>query len=193
MKQCRKCGLMKPLDDFYRSTGMRDGHRHDCKACNLDEKHRRYLADPEPTKARVKRWQQENPERLNAYRRSRRLEPEVKRRERAGHLMRKYGVTLEAYDAMLEGQGGGCAVCSRTPRENSSLHVDHDHATGQIRGLLCFSCNNALADFQENRDLLRNAIGYLMAHTHAGEIELARERAFSLVGAGRRGGCPGGG
>ncbi len=97
---------------------------------NLEERHRRYLADPEPTKARVKRWQQENTERLNAYRRARRLEPEVKRRERAGHLMRKYGITLEAYDAMV----------------------------------------------------------YLRVHPHAEEIELARERAFSLVGAGRRGG-----
>ena len=183
MKQCRKCGVVKALDDFYRSAGMRDGHRHDCKACNLQAKHARYMADPEPTKARVKRWQQANPERLNAYRRSRRLEPEVKRRERAGHLMRKYGLTLEQYDGMLEAQGGGCAICSRPARDDSSLHVDHDHATGAIRGLLCFSCNNALADFQEDRGMLRNAIGYLMAHTDREEIELARQRAFSLVGA----------
>lgn len=95
MKQCRKCGVVKPLADFYESAGMRDGHRHDCKVCNLEEKRLRYLADPAAAKARVKRWQQKNPERLNAYRRGRRLEPEVKRRERAGHLMRKYGITIE--------------------------------------------------------------------------------------------------
>lgn len=188
MKQCRKCGVVKALDDFYRSAGMRDGHRHDCKACNLQAKHARYMADPEPAKARVKRWQQANPDRVNAYRRSRRLEPEVKRRERAGHLMRKYGLSLEQYDGMLEAQGGGCAICGRPARNDSSLHVDHDHATGAVRGLLCFSCNNALADFQEDRGMLRNAIGYLMAHTEREEIELARQRAFSLVGAGRPGG-----
>lgn len=57
---------MKPLEDFYRPAGMKDGYRHDCKACNLDEKRRRYLADPATAKARVKRWQQQNPDRLNA-------------------------------------------------------------------------------------------------------------------------------
>ena len=66
MKVCKKCGLTKPLDDFYRAAGMRDGHRNDCKACNLAAKHERYLADPQAAIARVKRWQQENPEQLNA-------------------------------------------------------------------------------------------------------------------------------
>ena len=163
---------------------MRDGHRHDCKACNLEAKRQRYLADPLTVKARVKRWQQANPDRLNAYRRARRLEPEVKERERAGHLKRKYGMTIEQYEAMLAVQGGGCFICGRPPREDISLHVDHDHATGKVRGILCFACNNALADFQEDLDLLRRAIGYLTAHTPGveEEIQLARARALSLVG-----------
>ena len=101
---------------------MRDGHRNDCKQCNLEEKRQRYLADPAAAKARMKRWQQENPDRLNAYRRARRLEPEVKQRERAGHLKRKFGITREQYDAMLEAQAGVCAICGRTPGE-ISLHV----------------------------------------------------------------------
>ena len=154
------------------------------QVCNLEEKRQRYLEDPAAAKARVKRWQQENPERLNAYRRSRRLEPEVKRRERAGHLMRKYGMSIEQYDAMLEAQGGGCYICGRAPRDDISLHVDHDHSTGEVRGILCFRCNNALADFQEDTRLLRNAIGYLAAHTAKDEIQVARQRALSLVGRG---------
>jgi hypothetical protein len=182
MKRCKKCGAQKPLEDFYRCDGMRDGYRNDCKACNLDEKRQRYVADPAAAKARVKRWQQENAERLNAYRRARRLEPEVKRRERAGHLKRKYGMTLERYETMLDAQHGGCAICGRPPRDDSSLHVDHDHSTGTLRGLLCFSCNNALADFGEDHRLLGQAIGYLMAHTDRDEIALARARALSLVG-----------
>jgi len=175
---------VKPLDEFYRMAGMRDGHRHDCKACNLEAKRQRYLADPAPAKARVKRWQQENAERLNAYRRNRRLEPEVKERERAGHLMRKYGITLAQYDAMLVEQGGRCFICRRLPRDDSSLHVDHDHSTQQVRGLLCFPCNNALADFQEDLDLLRQAMAYLRKYD-AGvqeEVALAQARVRSLVG-----------
>lgn len=177
---CKQCGVLKPLEDFYRCAGMRDGHRHDCKACNLEAKRQRYLADPEAVKARVKRWQQANPERLNAYRRARRLEPEVKLRERAGHLKRKYGITIERYASMLDGQGEGCAICHRPPREDISLHVDHDHVTGAIRGLLCFACNNALADFQEDIQILGGAIDYLIAHNDAEEIALARARALSL-------------
>lgn len=160
---------------------MRDGYRNDCKACNLAEKQRRYLANPEVVKARVKRWQQQNSERLNAYWRKRRLEPEVKKAQRAGHLKRKFGLTLEQYDAMLAKQGGCCALCRRPPR-TIALHVDHDHATGAIRGLLCFQCNNALADLQEDPRLLAKAMTYLFAHDRSvqEEVALARERARRL-------------
>ena len=177
---------MKPLEDFYKMAGMRDGHRHDCKACNLEAKRQKYLADPAVVKARVKRWQQANPERLNAYRRARRLEPEVKERERAGHLKRKYGMTIEQFDSMLEAQGGGCFICGRVSREDSSLHVDHDHSTGKVRGSLCFGCNNALADFQDDPSLLRKAASYVTSNSVEveEEIQLARSRALSLVGGG---------
>ena len=169
------------MDDFYKAPGMRDGRRGDCKACNLKAKQARYLADPEAAIARVKRWQQENPERVNASQRARRAKPEAKRRERAGHLMRKYGISLDQYDAMLEAQGGGCFICRRPPREDISLHVDHDHATGKVRGILCFCRNNALADFQEDPALLRKAASYVSWHANQEEIQLARRRALSLV------------
>lgn len=72
------CGEVKPVTDFYAMKGMKDGYRNDCKACNLAAKHERYMRNPEPTKARVKKWQQENAERFNEYQRARRQRPEVK-------------------------------------------------------------------------------------------------------------------
>ena len=90
-------------------------------------------------------------------------------------------MTIEQYDAMLEAQSGGCFICSRSPREDISLHVDHDHSTGKVRGILCFRCNNALADFQEDPELLRKAASYLSWHANQDEIQLARQRALSLV------------
>ena len=84
--------------------------------------------------------------------------------DRKSYLKRKYGMTVEQYDAMLEAQGGGCFICGRPPREDISLHVDHDHSTGRVRGTLCFCCNNALADFKEDPHLLQKAITYLVAH-----------------------------
>jgi hypothetical protein len=159
---------------------MRDGYRSDCRACNLAAKHERYLKNPDAAIARAKRWQQANPDRVNASQRARRARPEVKQRARADHLKRKYGMTVEEYDEMLASQGGGCFICARPPREDISLHVDHDHSTGEIRGILCFRCNNALADFQEDQHLLEKAAAYLDRQDHGEEIELARARALSL-------------
>lgn len=100
--------------------------------------------------------------------------------------MRKFGLTMEQYGAMLEAQGGGCFICGRPPREDSSLHVDHDHLTGRVRGILCFCCNNALADLQDDPALLRKAASYVSTNSVEveEEVQMARARALSLVGRG---------
>ena len=58
---------------------------------------------------------------------------------------------------MLAEQGGVCAICREAPAE----HVDHDHATERVRGLLCFNCNGALGQFRDRPDLMLRAIMYL--------------------------------
>ena len=85
-------------------AGMRDGHRNECKCCNLAQQHERYKADPARAKARVKQWQQENADRVNAYWRKRRQEPEVKARERDSYLKRRFGISLREYEEMLASQ-----------------------------------------------------------------------------------------
>jgi len=160
-KRCNKCGVMKSLEEFYRASGMRDGYRGDCKLCNAAASRARYEADRVAEIARVKRWQQANADRVNAYHRERRADPEVKRQARAYHLMRTFGITIEQYEAILAGQGGVCAICGRAPSESISLHVDHDHETGRIRGLLCFRCNNSLGDLDDDPALLQSALSYV--------------------------------
>jgi len=185
MKACVKCGVVQPLDSFYKASGTRDGHRGDCKDCFRARAKQRYPLVREANIARARQWREDNLERYRANQRRMRSTPEGKLRQRAGHLMRKFGMTIEQYDAMLEAQGGGCFICGRAPREDISLHVDYCHSSGKVRGILCFCCNNALADFQEDPRLLARAGAYLDRHTHAEEMELARRRARSLVGAGR--------
>jgi hypothetical protein len=122
----------------------------------------------------------ENPERLNAYQREYRKRPERKVADREGHLRRKYGMTVADYDRMFEAQGGVCAICFEARPEDRTLHVDHDHESGVIRGLLCFRCNNALGDFREEYELFQRAADYLDRDEEL--AALTRERVSALGG-----------
>lgn len=77
-------------------------------------------------------------------------------------LLALYGITLEDYEKMLESQNGGCAICGRVPT-GRALHVDHDHKTGLVRGLLCHSCNHAIGrrGFNDSSEKCLNAAAYL--------------------------------
>ena len=75
-----------------------------------------------------------------------------------------YGIGLADYNQLLEKQGGGCAICGGPPRGGRSkkyFHVDHDHVTGKVRGLLCHYCNTAIGSLQESPERLAKAIEYL--------------------------------
>ena len=158
MKRCKKCGESKPYSEFHRATGMRDGHRSECKACHHAQQKRWYEANREASIASVKRWQQANKDHLHAYRREYRQRRKVE--ERNAYLLRNFGISNDDYDDLLSRQGGGCAICGRPPKK-AALHVDHDHNTGIVRGLLCVGCNNALGQFKDSTDLLARASTYL--------------------------------
>jgi len=99
---------------------------------------------------RIKEWKAENPDRIFIS------------------SMKKQGIdcTWEKLQQMLEQQGGVCAICHKpetTMRQGQPIQmsVDHNHATGQVRGLLCQKCNHAIGLFDDDLALLRNAIFYL--------------------------------
>ena len=85
-KRCKICGVVKPLGEFYAMRGMRDGHRHDCKDCNLAAKRARYAADPAKYIGMVQRWQDANRDRVKAARRAWNATPE-RQRKHARHLL----------------------------------------------------------------------------------------------------------
>jgi hypothetical protein len=76
-------------------------------------------------------------------------------------LRNKFGITPDDYQRMLEDQGGVCAVCGGLDYGNKKLAVDHDHATGKVRGLLCRRCNMGIGLLQDDQRVLRRALAYL--------------------------------
>lgn len=79
---------------------------------------------------------------------------------RNSYLVKNYGLTLEEYNMRLEAQNEVCLICEE-PCIRLNLCVDHDHTTGKVRGLLCYSCNLAIGNMKDKPDLLRKAADYL--------------------------------
>jgi Recombination endonuclease VII len=161
---------------------MRDGHRSDCKTCNLAAKKAWYEQNRDQAIAKVTAWQRENRERYNNRQREyKRARPGL---ERAGHLRRKFGLTTDEFEEMVRQQGGVCAICGRAPKTGKRLHVDHDHDTGEVRGLLCFSCNVGVGNLGNDIERLQRTVDYLETRPEerAELEEVARERARALMG-----------
>ena len=98
-----------------------------------------------------KKWRSNNPEKYQ-------------RCWKSSYLIRTYGITKAAYDAMLAGQGGHCALCPTT----EDLVVDHNHETDEVRGILCRSCNSGLGQLGDNPQRVLDAYHYLMERGHYG-------------------------
>lgn len=85
-----------------------------------------------------------------------------KRQQRRLNLKSKFGMTLEAYEALKAEQDGKCAICkSDKPGGRGDWHVDHDHRTDKVRGLLCLGCNVGLGNFKDDPLKLEAAARYL--------------------------------
>lgn len=142
MKQCCKCKETKPISEFYNYVKAKDGKQKTCIACQ---------------KAYSK---------SDVCKKNRR---EYYKKNREAHISRNmqqwYGISLETYQEMLAEQDNRCAICkSENPGGKGRLHVDHCHATGKVRGLLCHYCNTMLGLSRESVENLSAAIEYLNKH-----------------------------
>lgn len=141
---CSICHRCRPIEDYPTSpkrNGGRQRHPY-CREC------------------------------LRTYNRERHRQRTTAEHRRA--MWRKdYGMSEADYAAILKRQKGVCAICRQpeTAKRNGqikALHVDHDHATGKVRGLLCSRCNTALGGFGDDIKRLNRAIRYLRLHSFAG-------------------------
>jgi hypothetical protein len=136
--RCARCGEHKPLTEFYRQTSRTDASSDNrggyCKPCQ-----RAYRA--------------QNRERTRAV-------------KRAWRYRTNYGLTLDDFEALYVAQQGQCAICDKPLDKDPtgakhSTNVDHDHQTGEVRGLLCSGCNFAIGVFNDQPERLHKAANYL--------------------------------
>lgn len=105
-------------------------------------------------------WKRNNPDKIKAYARAAYARNPAK--VRAKQLRSKFGITLGQFISMEAEQGGCCAVCrTDSPGGRGGWHVDHNHVTGKVRGLLCNRCNMGLGYFKDDPLLLERAADYL--------------------------------
>lgn len=108
-----------------------------------------YKADRQKAIAATKKWQAANPDKVKLLRRKRQLKD-------------MYGLSIEQFEAMYQAQDGRCAACADPLfDEPHGRHVDHCHATGKVRGILCGGCNIALGHAKDDTERLKALIRYL--------------------------------
>jgi hypothetical protein len=176
-KWCRRCDTIKPLDAFARNLRAGDGLQGQCRECAADAyrakreaagavvapRHvpsgHKFCRSCAATKPHVE-WSTNRRASDGLQTRCKACASEAARRD---HLRTSYGMSVADLEAMLAAQHGVCAICQTAP----AIHVDHDHATGEVRGLLCFRCNAALGQLADDPLVLRRAARYLERTTAA--------------------------
>lgn len=140
-KQCSTCGKQKEHEHFHRNKYSPDGLHSKCKECKNEK---------------AKEWYAKAKLGLETGRQN------VGETPRGKHLRRTYGISVAQYEELLEKQDHCCAICGKhADEEKRSLAVDHNHVTGEIRGLLCGYCNHRLVGRHRDGDLLRRIADYI--------------------------------
>ncbi len=144
IKTCRSCSTEKPLEAFVKSKKFASGYDTICTCCN---------------RTKVYNWKKQNRERQNLQ------EKKEYPRKKNAFLQRMYGISLSEYLELLKKQDNCCAICGICQDDCKRwLSVDHNHATGEVRALLCPHCNSLLGHARESTKILIKAIDYLNEH-----------------------------
>lgn len=142
MLRCSKCKKVKDEAEFYKRPEVKKGLRKDCKECVKSLTKNNYFKNLPLSREKHK--------------------DDYHNRRRYLLIKAKYGMTREEFKEMSKLQNGKCAICNG--KMKWYLHIDHDHITGKIRGLLCMDCNAGLGRFKDNVNFLGSAIKYLNKH-----------------------------
>lgn len=146
-KNCAQCFTLKHVLDFSIRRDSSDGRNRICKSCACDNAKTDRDLNPVKFRERNRAYRGSNLEKVRAYLKDK-------------NLQRDHGITLADFQRILERQEGRCAICKCVPR-GKNIHLDHDHLTGKIRGILCVRCNAGLGMFRDDPENMRRACEYL--------------------------------
>ncbi len=178
LRGCTGCEKMLPLEAFSKHAKKRDGLQPRCKSCvkyaydsyvqsGVIPRHKRCSRCKKRKSSTEFSPHKGRSDGLQSRCKSCRTDLELARRQtgaiRVYQINRLYGLSSTGYAALLDMQGGTCAIC-RQVYAAEKLCIDHDHATGKIRGILCNPCNTGLGFFKDNPDRLHSALDYLAAN-----------------------------
>jgi len=168
MKKCTKCNTLKKNTEFSYHKVTKDNLYNQCKLCRQIQRRIRELERPESdfTGNKIcKRCKQNKPKVNFTTNKSTKdgLNSSCKQCIKDSSLLKKYGISLNGYNALLKSQGFRCALCgTNKPLGVSGMFVvDHCHKTGVVRGLLCNHCNTGLGKLGDNVETLQRAVDYL--------------------------------
>ena len=136
IRVCKECKVAQPLQEYHKCSANKGGRKPVCRTCNnLKTREARRLKGRTETPEQRRKWS----------------------------LKAKYGISLEDYTELMVLQNGKCKICNAGSDKGQAgfLVVDHNHATGKVRGLLCNHCNAALGMFKDSTTLLNEAIKYI--------------------------------
>jgi len=167
MKTCSQCGKTRTLSEFSKQRDASDGYRSHCKECTARYSRRWAVLNRSRMNSVRRKWRAEHKEQYaNQCRRYRKKNPATGRRNARKKRLKKYGLTLDAYEILLRSQDSQCAICGaeRGATRHEALCVDHRHSDGSVRGLLCRRCNLLLGHAEDSVALLQAAVAYLESY-----------------------------
>jgi len=150
LKICNNCNLEKRNKDFSVNNARPDNLSNRCKGCDSIIRKKYYAENPEYYKRQWKRNKYSSPELAEDRR-----------------LRAAYGISKVVRDFMEAKVNGNCEICGKAVK----LVIDHDHITGDVRGLLCSTCNRGIGHFNDDINLLEKAINYIYNKTEMNRVD----------------------
>lgn len=132
-KPCTVCGLVKALSEYGAQASRCDGLKSECRVCSKAKRAVLLTTDLAGTRAK----------------------------QREANVKATYKITSAEYKALIDTSNGKCALCGGVNADGNALAVDHCHASGRVRGMLCVHCNLGLGHFKDSVATLEKAIAYL--------------------------------